>query len=114
MSTGVDHRIAASPVTVLPESGPGRWALGAVGVAGACFALFLLAVATGQRGGERFFSNPFLAIPALAAAAAAAAGGGLAAFAMVARRDRAILLVIPVFAGLFVLGVVAGEVALPH
>jgi hypothetical protein len=101
-------------VNVLPESAPGRWALGFVGGAGLCFLLFLLAVATGQRGGETFFANPALAIPALAAAASATVGGGLAAFAMAARRDRAIVLAFPLFAGLFVLGIVVGEIAFPH
>ena len=114
MATGTDHKGTTPPVTVLPETGPGRWALGLVDGAGVCFALFLLAAAAGQRGGETFLSNLLLAIPMLAAAALAAAGGGLAAFAMAARRDHSILLVFPLFAGLFVLGVVAGEIAFPH
>lgn len=101
-------------LTVLPETAPGRWALGTVGGAGLCFALALLAVATGQRGGDTLFVTLTLAIPMLAAAALALVGGGLAVFAFAARRDRAIVLLIPLFAGLFVLGNVIGEIAFPH
>lgn len=114
MATKMTGGSTIAPLAVLPETAPGRWALGAAGGAGLCFALALLAVATGQRGGDTPFANLYLAIPMLAAAALALAGGGLSMFALAARRDRSIVLLIPLFAGLFVLGNAIGEIAFPH
>lgn len=71
-------------------------------------------VASGQRGGETFFSNPLLTTTILAAGAAGAAAFFTGIVSILIRKERAI----PVFAataiGLFVLFFALGEILFPH
>ncbi len=76
------------------------------------FALLNVLVAAGQTGGDTIFSNLFLSIPALGAAALTA--GAFAAFAVVRRRERSVLVLAAMIFGLLVLVFVVGEVASPH
>jgi hypothetical protein len=80
----------------------------------ALFALLNVLVAAGQTGGDTIFSNLFLSIPALGAGAAALTAGAFAAFAVVRRRERSVLVLAAMIFGLLVLVFVAGEVAASH
>jgi hypothetical protein len=96
-------------VYVMPRSRFGVWSL----MLGVGFVLmetvFIMLVAAGQRGGATFWSNPLLLLPTVAAAACGLAAGLGALAALTFRRDRAVVLVLPLLLGLFVLVFTIGE-----
>ena len=97
-----------------PSTRLGWWSVGlAVGFF-AFFGLFQALVASGQRGGETFFSNPWLALSILTAAVSAIAAGATAAVAIFWRRERSFFSVVALFLGLFVAVFVLGEIVVPH
>ena len=79
-----------------------------------CFGVFVGLVASGRKGGDTFFSNPWLAWPILIAAAAAIAAGMIAMFCVVTRRDRSLPVVVAGVIGTLVLAWVVLEVTMPH
>jgi hypothetical protein len=83
-------------------------------VAAVLFAVFLGLVATGQKGGDTFFSNPWLSgtITAGAVCAVGAAVTGL--YAIIRERERSILVFATTTIGLLVLIYVILEISLPH
>ena len=91
----------------------GRRAGRLLGSAALLFAGFIVLVASGQRGGETFFSNPALSITMLGAAALAVAAGSFGVRALL-HRDRSVM----VFAAIAVATVVilwtTLELAFPH
>ena len=91
----------------------GRRAGRLLGVAGLLFGAFVVFVASGQRGGETFLSNPSLSITMLGAAAMAVAAGGFGVRALI-HHDRSDV----VFAAIAVATVVilwaTAELAFPH
>lgn len=98
-----------SAVYVMPRSRPGVWSV----MFGVGFVLmetvFFMLVAAGQRGGATFWSNPLLSLPTVAAAVCGLAAGIGALTALTFRRDRAVVLVLPLLLGLFVLVFTIGE-----
>ena len=78
------------------------------------YALFQILVASGQRGGETFFSNPWLALSILIAAGSAIAAGAAAIVAILWRQERSILMVLSLMLGLLVAVFVLGEIVYPH
>ena len=103
------RRILGAPSTRL-----GWWSVGlSVGFL-VFFTLFQILVTTGQRGGETFFSNPWLAVSILIAAGSAIAAGVTAAAAIFWRRERSIFSILALFLGLFVAVFVLGEIVTPH
>ena len=78
------------------------------------YALFQILVASGQRGGETFFSNPWLALSILIAAGSAIAAGATAIVAILWRQERSILMFLSLMLGLLVAVFVLGEILYPH
>lgn len=76
--------------------------------------IFYALVASGQKGGATFFSNPLLAFSVLLAAVAALVGGATASTAIVWKRERSLLVFVVLLLGLFVLVFVLGEIAGHH
>jgi hypothetical protein len=76
--------------------------------------VFQILVASGQRGGETFFSNPWLALSILPAAGFAIAAGVAAAGGIFWRRERSLFSFIALFLGLLVAVFVLGEIIVPH
>jgi hypothetical protein len=98
----------------MPRTRPGRLALGGDVVAMVAFGAFAGLVASGQRGGDEFFSNPWLAWTIIAAFGSAILAGAIGLFGMVRRRERS-----PLVAGSVALGILAAvwvalEIAFPH
>ena len=93
----------------LPRARPGWWSIGLTAVFFLFLWIFQLFVASGQRGGDTFFSNPWLAATILIAAASALAGGVAAALAIFRRGERSILVLLALLLGLFVLIFMLGE-----
>ena len=103
------RRVLGAPATRL-----GWWSVGLSLGFLTFFTLFQILVITGQRGGETFFSNPWLALSILIAAGSAIAGGVTAIAAIFWRRERSILCIVALFLGLFVAVFVLGEIVTPH
>jgi len=97
-----------------PSTRLGWWSLGFLIGFFVFFSLFFLLVDSGQRGGETFFSNPWLAMSMLIAASSAILGGITAVVAVFGRRERSLLSILALLIGLFVLAFVLGEIIYPH
>ena len=93
---------------------PGRWSIGFLVVFLASIAAFFGAVSAGQRGGDRFLDNLWLSAPVLGAWLSAVAAAISGFFAVLARRERAVLAFVSVLVGLLVSAFGAAEVLLPH
>ncbi len=98
----------------MPSTSLGRLCCGLAIASVGSFGAFYALVAAGQRGGEAFFSNPFLAIAILLAAALAVSGAAAGAAAMIRQAERAWSVVVVIAFGLLVLAFATGEILLPH
>ena len=92
----------------------GRWSIGLIASLFLFYVLFQLLVASGQRGGETFFSNLALTIPILLAGIS-----GLSAFltgiiGIIKSKERSVLVFLATTIGFFVLTFWLGEVLFPH
>ena len=98
----------------MPQTRTGRWTLILAAVAAAWFATFFGLVIGGQRGGDTFFSNPWLAgtITAGTVAAVVAAGVGLVSITRVGERSVAVF--VATAFGLLVFAYAVAEIAMPH
>lgn len=98
----------------MPRSRPGNWSLVLVVVAAWLFAAFFALVIAGQKGGDTFFSNPWLAGTMTAAAVCAIGAAGAGLFGIIRARDRSVSVFITTSLGLLVLAYTIAEVAVPH
>jgi len=99
---------------LLPTTGLGRWAILAVAAFVGFVAIFALTVASGQRGGQEFFDNLWLALPGLGAYFSAVAAFVLGVGAIAASGERSISVVAVTIVGLFVTAFGVLEVLFPH
>lgn len=76
--------------------------------------LFQFLVASGQRGGETFFSNPILSVPILLAALFGISAFFAGIIGIVKNKEKAILVFLAAGLGFFVLIFVLGEILFPH
>jgi len=102
-------RVHFKPTTYLGKRSV--WLIVAFAVSLASFGIL---VASGQRGGDTFFSNPILTVPILFAATS-----GIAAFitglrSIIRRNERAISVYVAVAFGLIVLIVALAQIIPPH
>ena len=99
---------------LLPVTRVGWWSVGLL----AAFAAFLIVlfslIAAGERGGDEFFSNLWLALPGLGAGLSGVLAGVTAAFAIVRRGERSVLVFLVLFVGLIVALFLLGEVVSDH
>ena len=97
-----------------PKSIPGGWSLGS----GAAFLLLLLTfhllVASGQQGGDTFFSNLWLTVPALLAAVSGISAFFTGIIGVVKSKERSVPVFLSTVLGLFVLLFVLGEFLITH
>ena len=77
-------------------------------------ASFGILVASGQRGGDTFFSNPILTIPILIAATAGISAFITGLISIVRRKERSISVYLALIFGLITLVFVLGEIIFPH
>lgn len=97
----------------MPSTGLGRRAGWLLALAVALVLAFFGLVASGERGGETFFSNAVLASTILGATAAAIVGGGFGV-AAVWRNDHSPVVILSIFCGVFVAFFAFAEIAFPH
>jgi hypothetical protein len=101
-------------VDFLPTTLLGKWSVGFILIFSLLLAIFYLIVASGQRGGETFFSNPLLAVTVLAAGVAGVASFFTGIVSILKYRERSVLVFVATAIGLFVLFFASGEILFPH
>jgi hypothetical protein len=97
-----------------PSTTAGRWALALLLAFSVALAALIVSSASGQKGGDAFTDNWWLAGPALAAfltALTALVAGG---YAIVAQHDRSPLVILAAAVGAVVVLFVAAELTLRH
>jgi hypothetical protein len=99
---------------LVPGTRAGAWALAAMAGVFVFYGLFHIPVALGQRGGDTFFSNLYLAVPVLLIGLSGVAAFLAGLYAVIRRRERAVFVFIATLVGLFVLVFIIGEIACPH
>jgi hypothetical protein len=97
-----------------PTTSPGKRSAWLIVTFAVSLGSFGMLVASGQRGGETFFSNPILTIPALIAAAAGIAAFIIGLISIVRSRERSISVYLAVGIGFITLVFVLGEIIFPH
>ena len=102
-------RVHFKPTTQLGKRSV--WLLVAVAVS---FAAFRIMVLSGQRGGDTFFSNPFLTIPIFLAAISGIAAFITGLISIIREKERAISVYLAVAVGLIILVVVLAQIISPH
>lgn len=78
------------------------------------FIAFFAFVASGQKGGESFFSNLWLSATILPAAGLAMAGGAVGSVAAIKHGERSLGVLVAIILGCSVLLFVIGELLVPH
>ena len=102
-------RIIYKPITSL-----GQWSARLIVGFLLFLALFFGLVASGQRGGDTFFSNPILTIPMLIAVVLAICAFFTGISSIIKDRERAIFVWISTILGFFVLLFGLAEIIFPH
>lgn len=101
-------------INFMPKTVMGWWSFGLIIAFFLSFAFFLLIVASGQRGGQTFFSNPWLAFSGISAAVFAISSFFVGIFSIVKNKERGVLVFLSTVIGFFVLLFVLGEILSPH
>ena len=102
-------RVHFKPTTYLGKRA--AWLIFAFAVSLASFGIL---VASGQRGGDTFFSNPILTVPILFAATSGIAAFVTGLISIVKRKERSISVYVAVAFGLVVLIVALAQIISPH
>jgi len=97
-----------------PKTNWGKWSTRLIVAFAVFLASFGILVASGQRGGNTFFSNPILTIPILLAGTSGIAAFITGLISIVRRKERSISVYLAVTLGLIVLVFVLGEIIFPH
>ncbi|MBI4743966.1 MAG: hypothetical protein HY776_03985 [Actinobacteria bacterium] len=98
----------------MPKTYLGKWSVGLIIVFFLLFWLFQVLVASGQRGGETFFSNPLLSVPISLAGISGILAFFTGSISVVKNKERSVFVFISIALGLFVLIFVLGEILVPH
>ncbi len=97
-----------------PKTALGKWSVGLIIVFVVLLASFQLLVASGQRGGETFFSNLILTIPMLIAGISGVSAFTTGLIGIIRSGERSIAVYLATLIGLLVLLFVLGEIIFPH
>ena len=101
-------------VNYRPRTFLGNWSLRLIMLSILFFIVFYSLVASGQTGGDTFFSNPALAITMLITAILAVSSFFTGIICIIKNKERAILVYISAAIGFFVLLFGLGEIIFPH
>ena len=101
-------------ITVLPKTSWGKWSAGLIVAFILFFVLFLILVASGQRGGETFFSNLLLTVPMLLAGTCGVAAFVTGLIGIIKSKERSILVYLAIFIGFEIMVFGLGEFLVPH
>jgi hypothetical protein len=101
-------------VNFVPKTNFGKWSVGLIIAFFAFLTLFQILLASGQRGGDTFFSNPLLVLPLLLAGICGVSACFIGIIGIMKRRERSIFVFLATAIGFFVLLFVLGEILSPH
>ena len=97
-----------------PKTTLGKWSVALIIAFMVLLGVFQLLVASGQRGGETFFSNLVLTIPMLIAGVSGISAFATGLIGIIKSRERSVIVYLAALIGLFVLLFWIGEIAFPH
>jgi len=98
----------------MPRTKLGEWSVGLISVFFVLLLIFYGFIIAGQRGGQGFFDNLFLAIPAVLAGACGIASFVVGPMAIIKQRERSALVYLAVVIGALVTLWIAAEIIFPH
>jgi hypothetical protein len=101
-------------ISILSKIPWGKWSVGLAVAFILFFALFQILVASGQRGGETFFSNLLLTVPVLLGGTCGVAAFVAGLISIIKSKERSVLVFVATVIGLIVLMFILGEVLVPH
>ena len=101
-------------ISLKPRTIMGKWSIGLIIAFFLFFAVFLILIALGQRGGDTFFSNLTLTIPMLLAGVSGLSAMVTGIIGTVLSSERSVLVFLATAIGLAVLIFALGEVIFPH
>ena len=101
-------------VNYKPNTSLGKWSVILIAVSFIFFILLYSFIASGQRGGDTFFSRPALAVPMLLAGISAACAFFTGITCIIMSRERAIFVFVSTVVGFFVLLFGLAEIIFPH
>ena len=97
-----------------PKTALGKWSVALIIIFIVLLGVFQLLVASGQRGGETFFSNLILTIPMLIAGVSGVSAFVTGLIGIIKSRERSVIVYLAALIGLFVLLFGIGEIVFPH
>ena len=98
----------------MPKTLSGKWSAGLIVAFGLFLVSFQLLVASGQRGGDTFFSNLMLTVPILLAGTSGVSAFLTGLIGIIRSKERSVLVYLATAIGLFVLLFLLGEILFPH
>ena len=98
----------------MPKTALGKWSVVLIIAFIVLLVSFQLLVASGQRGGETFFSNLVLAVPMLIAGISGVSALITGLIGVIRSRERSIIVYLATAIGLLVLLFWLGEIIFPH
>ncbi|MFC2068788.1 hypothetical protein ACFLTP_07280 [Chloroflexota bacterium] len=101
-------------IRFIPRTGLGKWTTWLVIVTILLFITFQVLVASGQRGGDTFFSNLALSVPMLIAGISGISAFFTGIIGIIKSKERSVLVFIATVIGFFILFFVLGEFLVPH
>lgn len=101
-------------ISLFPKTKKGKRSVGLIVVFFVLFGIFQLLVASGQRGGETFFSNLLLTIPITLAAICGIFAFFTGIIGVIKNKERSVLVFLSIIIGLFILLFCLGEIIFPH
>jgi len=101
-------------LSFMPKTFLGKWSVGLIVFFFLTLFLFYLMCASGHRGGAGFFSNLYLAIPALFMGIFGVAAFSTGIVSITRKNDYSILVFLSTTVGFFVLFWCSAEILFPH
>ena len=98
----------------IPKTQLGKWSIWLIIAFIVLFMSFQLLVASGQRGGDTFFSNLALSVPMLIAGISGISAFFTGIIGIIRNKERSFLAFISTIIGFFILFFVLGEFLFPH
>lgn len=114
MPTLFIFNIEKMKISFIPKTHLGKWSVLLIMLFFALLGLFFLLVASGERGGETFFSNLKLTIPMLIAGISGVCSFALGLISIIKNRERSIFVFIATIIGFFILYWILAEILFPH
>jgi hypothetical protein len=101
-------------ISFMPKTLLGKWSVWLIAALVVFLIIFQFLLASGQQGGETFFSNLILAVPVMLAGLSGVASLVVGLVGIIWSRERAVLVFLCCVIGLFVLIFALGEIITPH